>query len=378
MEDVDLILTSFNLCLNVKPDQVTDVGEKIFIPVFNETTLTNLCKEFCEISKGTSCVVNLTGPLVVVGDLHGNLHDLIRIFLANGLPPKTSYLFLGDYVDRGSFSLEVITLLFALKLKYPDNICLLRGNHEEKKTNAVYGFKSNIEQVYGNDFLWTLFNSAFEYLPFIAIVNETIFCVHDGISPSFSSISQLSCIHLPIHDITNLLKDLFWSDPTDSVKYFENNQRGSGVSWGICATLQFFKDTGFKTIIRGHQCCEQGINFDHNKSVITVFSASNYGATTNKCGYLCIDENISYNTFPALPMIQRDNSLFYTVCSQKKGELKPLQRNQSITLKNSFITSQSSAKFSIPHIRPGTNLRLVKTTNRIVSKTPIPLLKKQL
>ena len=317
MEDVDLILTSFNLCLNVKPDQVTDVGEKIFIPVFNETTLTNLCKEFCEISKGTSCVVNLTGPLVVVGDLHGNLHDLIRIFLANGLPPKTSYLFLGDYVDRGSFSLEVITLLFALKLKYPDNICLLRGNHEEKKTNAVYGFKSNIEQVYGNDFLWTLFNSAFEYLPFIAIVNETIFCVHGGISPKITSIDDIDSLILPIETFPPIVDDLLWSDPIDDDIEYIPSTRGVGLAFGHKATEKFLQTMHFDRIIRAHQPASKGIDYKHDSKVLTVFSSSNYNMTGNICGYVTVSPDLGANYLDPIEPLKRSNALFRRITPPK-------------------------------------------------------------
>ena len=378
MEDVDLILTSYNMCFQVKPTNILDVGEKIFVPVFKENTLSNLCKFYMDHEKDTNCLIRINHPVVVVGDLHGSLHDLIRILLINGMPPYTSYLFLGDYVDRGSFSLEVITLLLALRLKYPNQVFLIRGNHEEKATNSLYGFRSNIDSVYGRDLLWQLFNSAFEYLPFMAIVMNQYFCVHGGISPLLGSIECFAKMRVPVHEITQVLKDLLWSDPTDSVKYFDSNQRGSGVAWGVCASLQFMKESGLKKIIRGHQCCEEGIKFSHNRNVITVFSASNYGASTNKCGFLILDEPMRFECIPALPLIKRESALFYNVCGQSTESI-PIARNQTITLKSSGILAQSRPRINpIPHFRPGPGNFTSRAPVRIHSKTPVPIVKQKL
>ena len=129
-------------------------------------------------------VRHISAPISVVGDLHGQFYDLIELFKVGGLPPDTSYIFLGDFVDRGLRSVELITLLTLFKIKYPERITMIRGNHETKKTSIEYGFYAECQKKYGgNTDVWEYFNEMFDYLPIAAVIDNSIFCVHGGLSP---------------------------------------------------------------------------------------------------------------------------------------------------------------------------------------------------
>jgi hypothetical protein len=122
--------------------------------------------------------------VTVVGDIHGQFHDLIELFRVGGEVPDTNYLFLGDYVDRGAASCETITLLVLLKLRYPRRFTLIRGNHESRQVTQTYGFQAECIRKYGSTYVWTQFMELFDFFPIAAVIDERIFCVHAGLSPS--------------------------------------------------------------------------------------------------------------------------------------------------------------------------------------------------
>lgn len=126
----------------------------------------------------------LPAPITVVGDIHGQFYDLLEIFKVGGDLPYTSYLFLGDYVDRGAHSVEVITLLCLLKIKYPTRMAMIRGNHETRGITQNYGFYMECQTKYGNTLVWESFTDIFDYIPISATIDSTIFAVHGGLSPA--------------------------------------------------------------------------------------------------------------------------------------------------------------------------------------------------
>lgn len=115
-------------------------------------------------------MVKVEAPVTVCGDIHGQLHDLLELFRCGGQIPYANYLFMGDYVDRGHHSLEVITLLLCLKVRYSRRITLLRGNHECRKISQVYGFYDECIKKYGDTKAWDLLNDVFDYMPITAII----------------------------------------------------------------------------------------------------------------------------------------------------------------------------------------------------------------
>jgi diadenosine tetraphosphatase ApaH/serine/threonine PP2A family protein phosphatase len=225
-------------------------------------------------------VLQLSGEFCVVGDIHGNIDALIRIFESRGYPPACSYLFLGDYIDRGLFSCEVILLLYSLKLLYPHHIQLIRGNHEFALMTEIYGFKRECESRL-TPTIYTKILRSFDHLPIAAILGSN-FCVHGGISPSIKSITDIMSITKMGPDEplgSNVVSDLVWSDPRPDVAEFEKSPRGCGVLYGAEAVANFSRETrGLNRIIRAHESCSAGYDwpFIDNGSVLTIFSSCDY------------------------------------------------------------------------------------------------------
>lgn len=239
-------------------------------------------------------LLEISGPLHVVGDIHGQINDLVHIFKAVGLPPYAKWLFLGDYVDRGKYSVEVICLLFALKIKYPYQIYLIRGNHETRDMTEIFGFEKECREKLSHT-IWPLFCTTFDALPLAAVINNTIFCVHGGISPDLFSIHQIREIDRPFDIPQNgMITDLLWSDPNPNVEEYGQSSRGSTVTWGLGPVKKFMQNNKLTMVVRGHQVALNGFDYPFypNKSIVTLFSASNYDITCrNKAAYMVVDKD---------------------------------------------------------------------------------------
>ena len=155
-----------------------------------------LCQTVKEIYLSQPILLELKAPLTIVGDVHGQFHDLIRIFESKAYPPNANFLFLGDYVDRGKQSIETVCLLFIYKIKYPDHFFMLRGNHECTYINRLYGFYDECISNFDID-VYTTFSEVFNCLPIAAIIEDKIFCVHGGISPELNSLDQIRDVQRP-------------------------------------------------------------------------------------------------------------------------------------------------------------------------------------
>lgn len=235
-----------------------------------------ICAKAREIFLTQPSLLELSPPVKVVGDVHGQYSDLIRIFTKCGFPPQTNYLFLGDYVDRGKQSLETILLLLCYKIKYPENFFLLRGNHECANVTRVYGFYDECKRRC-NIKTWKLFIDTFNTLPIAAIVAGKIFCVHGGLSPVLNSMDEIRNIARPT-DVPDygLLNDLLWSDPADTMNEWEDNERGVSYVFSKVAINKFLSKFGFDLVCRAHMVVEDGYEFFNDRTLVTVFSAPNY------------------------------------------------------------------------------------------------------
>lgn len=235
-----------------------------------------VCAKAREIFLLQPSLLELSPPVKVVGDVHGQYSDLIRVFTKCGFPPLTNYLFLGDYVDRGKQSLETILLLLCYKIKYPENFFLLRGNHECANVTRVYGFYDECKRRC-NIKTWKLFVDTFNTLPIAAIVAGKIFCVHGGLSPVLNSMDEIRNIARPT-DVPDfgLLNDLLWSDPADTVNEWEDNERGVSYVFSRVAINKFLQKFGFDLVCRAHMVVEDGYEFFNDRTLVTVFSAPNY------------------------------------------------------------------------------------------------------
>ncbi|XP_058076193.1 serine/threonine-protein phosphatase PP1-like isoform X2 [Magnolia sinica] len=234
--------------------------------------------------------IRLVGP---TSDIHGQYLDLLRLFEFGGYPPAASYLFLGDYVDRGKQSLETICLLLAYKIKYPDKLFLLRGNHEDAKINRIYGFYDECKRRF-NVRLWKIFTDCFNCLPVAALIEDKILCMHGGISPELSSLSQIRDIERPteIPD-SGLLCDLLWSDPNHDIKGWGDSDRGVSCTFGADVLAEFLDKNDLDLICRGHQVVEDGYEFFGQRRLVTIFSAPNYGGEFDNAGaLLSVDDSL--------------------------------------------------------------------------------------
>ena len=198
------ILHNYRHFLNGNNESIEKLGtEDLKIPKFNEEDLIDLCDSaIFTLKKINKTLLYIPSPSIVIGDLHGNLHDLIRLMNAIIDVFSNRVLFLGDYIDRGQFQLETITILLALRIEYPEHFFLIRGNHEFASVNAYGGFKDEILQSGYSEALYNKINETFSWLPIAAVINDHIFCVHGGLSPLFHEIKQIETeFKLPIVNI---------------------------------------------------------------------------------------------------------------------------------------------------------------------------------
>ena len=264
-----------------------------------------LCETVTPLLSGEPTLLEFNGPVNICGDVHGQFNDLVRALQMGGLPPFSKWLFLGDYVDRGPQSVEVICLLFALKIRYPSQVYLIRGNHETPEMTEVFGFAEECLRKL-NGTMWRTFCSVFEYLPLGAVIGGQYFCVHGGISPRLEKLKQIRDIRRPLQiPLTGMITDLLWSDPSPSVREYAPSTRGSTVFYGEAPAKRFLANNRLKFIVRGHQVAMEGYDypFAPNKCVITMFTASNYTPECkNKAAFMTIDQG-GKNEIKVLPSV---------------------------------------------------------------------------
>ena len=262
----------------------------------SENELKFLCTESKKIFLKQPILLELGPCLNICGDIHGQFYDLLQLFEIGGYPPEKNYLFLGDYVDRGKQSIETIALLFAYKIKYPENFFLLRGNHECSSVNRIYGFFDECKRRY-NIKLWKNYIDCFNCLPIAAVIDDSIFCCHGGLSPELVFVNQIKNIIRPT-DVPEygMLCDILWSDPSENEnmnEYFGINERGISVTFSKKTLQNFLNDNNLELLCRAHQVVEQGYEFYGNKTCVTVFSAPNYcGMFDNSGAMMVVDENL--------------------------------------------------------------------------------------
>jgi diadenosine tetraphosphatase ApaH/serine/threonine PP2A family protein phosphatase len=246
----------------------------------DEPTIKTLLEKLMEILYAEGNILDLAPPITVCGDIHGQLYDLFELFRTAGAPSGTRFLFLGDYVDRGYYSLETFCYLAALKVARPRDFFLLRGNHETRTVSRLYGFYDDCVQNYGHPGIWALCNTIFDLLPVAALVGNRIFAVHGGLSPSVSLVEQISFPRrqreLPA---SGALCDLCWSDP-EEIAAWEPNPRGAGYSFGAKPVREFCHNNRLELVAHAHQLVQDGYQYRFDEQLITVWSAPN-------CMYRC-------------------------------------------------------------------------------------------
>lgn len=241
-----------------------------------ENDLKKLCDIVLEYLIEESNVHPVQTPVTVCGDIHGQYYDLQELFRTGGHPLDTNYIFMGDFVDRGHYSLETLTQLLLFKAKYPTKITLLRGNHESRQITQVYGFYDECMTKYGNANPWKQCCKVFDFLTIAAVIDECILCVHGGLSPEIKSLDQIRLIERD-QEIPNkgAFCDLVWSDPED-IDSWAISPRGAGWLFGAKVVNEFNELNGLNLICRAHQLVQEGHKYWFDESLVTVWSAPNY------------------------------------------------------------------------------------------------------
>jgi serine/threonine-protein phosphatase 4 catalytic subunit len=290
-ENEKLLLQNNSHISNNLDEQIEQLRKCQYI---TEIEVKLLCEKAKELFIEESNVQIIDAPITICGDIHGQFDDLTELFTKGGKCPETNYLFMGDFVDRGFNSVETFLLLLALKVRYPDRITLIRGNHETRQITQVYGFYDECMRKYGSINVWRYCTEIFDYLPISAIIDEKIFCIHGGLSPTIDTIDEIRNIdrkqEVP-HD--GAMCDLLWSDPDQDQKGFGISPRGAGYLFGEDVVKTFEEINKIDLIARAHQLVMEGYKMMFDGKLVTIWSAPNY---CYRCGNVAsimeVDEDL--------------------------------------------------------------------------------------
>lgn len=333
----------------LRPKTYVNLAPDVEFP-FKPEEITDLVMQAQEIVEKQPMLIRIEAPAKVFGDIHGQYSDLMRFFDLWGAPcnpeegkinidDNYNYVFLGDYVDRGNHSLETICLLLALKVKFPNKIVLLRGNHEDRWINQSFGFYDECEnRLQENpdlpDSVFNKINVLFEYFPLGCVIQDLILCLHGGIGSSLKRLDQIETIQRPlevVHEVQTplekLVVDILWSDPTDSDSDLgiQANQvrdpHGTGniVKFGPDIVKEFLARNKLDKIIRAHECVMDGFERFAGGDLLTVFSATDYcGKHKNAGAILTITK-----TFVISPKLIYPNMQQAVWIEQDEGGYRP-------------------------------------------------------
>ncbi|KAH7135262.1 serine/threonine-protein phosphatase 2B catalytic subunit A1 [Dendryphion nanum] len=265
-----------------------------------------ILRKGAEILKAEPNLLEMDAPITVCGDVHGQYYDLMKLFEVGGDPAETRYLFLGDYVDRGYFSIECVLYLWSLKIWYPNTLWLLRGNHECRHLTDYFTFKLECKHKY-SEAVYDACMEAFCALPLAAVMNKQFLCIHGGLSPELHTLEDLKSIDRfrepPTH---GLMCDILWADPLEEFGqektndfFIHNHVRGCSYFFSYPAACAFLEKNNLLSIIRAHEAQDAGYRMYRKTrttgfpSVMTIFSAPNYlDVYNNKAAVLKYENNV--------------------------------------------------------------------------------------
>ncbi|EXF79804.1 calcineurin-like phosphoesterase [Colletotrichum fioriniae PJ7] len=265
-----------------------------------------ILKTCTEVLRAEPNLLEMDAPITVCGDVHGQYYDLMKLFEVGGDPSETRYLFLGDYVDRGYFSIECVLYLWCLKIHYPKTLWLLRGNHECRHLTDYFTFKLECKHKY-SEAIYEACMESFCCLPLAAVMNKQFLCIHGGLSPELHTLDDLRSIDRFREPPTQgLMCDILWADPLEdfgqektSDYFLHNHVRGCSYFFSYPAACAFLEKNNLLSVIRAHEAQDAGYRMYRKTrttgfpSVMTIFSAPNYlDVYNNKAAVLKYENNV--------------------------------------------------------------------------------------
>jgi serine/threonine-protein phosphatase 2A catalytic subunit len=259
-------------------------------PSKSEVTL--LCQKVSKLLTQEPNVLQIESPVTICGNIQGSLEDLQEIFKLSGPPPASNYLFLGNYINKGKFSVEVLCILFIYKILFPSKLTLLRGCHECAGAGQTYGFFQEILKKFGDFLVFEGFLKVFNCFPFAAVVGGQVFCVHSGISFSVETIEELMAVER-FSDVKTdgPLMHLLWNFPFSGLGW-SVSPKSYDFGFGTDVTSKFLEKNDLKMIVRSHQLVMEGFSQEQGGNIVTIFSASNFQLHKNLAAVLRFDENM--------------------------------------------------------------------------------------
>lgn len=265
-------------------------------------TVQELCDQIKKNYYSLPNVVSLRSPVTVVGDIHGHFFELVEVFRVGGYCPDTNYLFLGNYVDMGHYSIQSLMLLFCLKLRHPDRITLLRGNHETKAVSQAYGLYGECMHHYGSAAPWRHITEAFQYLPIAAVIDDTRLCIHSGLSPTGEIVDQLRVLDRFVEpEPKSTLADILWSSPSETYTGFHKDPKSGVLTFGAEVLNRFLHTNNLQQVIRGHSLCTAGFREFWSGKLLSLWSAPNF---CDRVGNAAAIAEFDGDTISVVPYLQ--------------------------------------------------------------------------
>ena len=248
-----------------------------------------------EIFLAQPTLLNIKAPITVCGDIRGNLKSLKKVFEISGDTKDKSFIFLGNYVNRGNNSLECLCLLLAYKIKYRDTFYLLRGHYDDGQLSKNYGFYQECQEKTSEN-IYEQIALLLNCIPLAAVLDNKIFFVHGGISPKLNSLEQIRAIQRPIVvPKEGLVCDLIWSDPDKDMKDdWAESSRGAGKFFSEKPLVDFLEKNHFTMLCRGHTVINEGYDYLWDKKLLTVFSSAKFCKCEGKGAIMEIDSNLKF------------------------------------------------------------------------------------